>query len=73
VFDERFAVRSSRPEQLEALLGPRVRREMLALDAFLPVELHGRGISGSGRLSGTVEPAELARQILDLAAALDAA
>jgi hypothetical protein len=68
-FDERFAVRSLRPDVLQSALGPEVREAMLALDTLLPIQLGPAGIAGTGRVHD-VDLERTARAALALAEAL---
>ncbi|MEQ1501901.1 MAG: hypothetical protein ABMB14_06705 [Myxococcota bacterium] len=70
-FDDRFAVRTRRPEALLAMLGPAVRAAMLHLDEVHPIRLDADGIRGVAQ----VDPAaftDVASRALALAEALAA-
>lgn len=67
-FDDRFAVRSLKPDALRQALSAPVREAMLALDRLVPVELSGARIEASGPVR---KPADL-RVVAEAALALAA-
>jgi hypothetical protein len=66
-FDQRFAIRSGKRDELLALLDTDVRKAMLALDGVLPVELDARGIEARGRLTADRELRDTVHATLALA------
>ncbi len=71
-FDQRFAVRSLKPDALKAALSPDVREAMLGLDRLIPVTLSGAALEASGPIKGGKALVDVAEATLALAAAFAA-
>lgn len=69
-FDQRFAIRSLKPEALVKVLSPAVRERMMALDKLVPVELAGNEITATGKCRDEATLVKISTEALALATAI---
>ena len=69
-FDQRFAIRSLKPEALVKVLSPAVRERMMALDKLVPVELAGNEITATGKCKDEATLVKISTEALALATAI---